>query len=272
MQICYASSQDIEIYKKQALRAEIDNNLCEAERLLIRLWEICPGDPEIRQDYKRVIVKQDRQAESKASNPPSVVNTNGVKSREKVEKEEAEPLSENSTETKQSQQLFQFEVITVNQSGQEIKREQGQAEYFREELGNNITLDMVNIPEEKFLMGTKEKEINRLNEKFDTSYFNQEKPQDEVKVKAFYMGKYLVTQAQWQAVMGNDPAKFQDSLQNPVEKVSWDDDKEFCEEKISAKSGKKYRLPSEAEWEYACSAETATPFHFGATIHRVSEL
>jgi formylglycine-generating enzyme required for sulfatase activity len=87
------------------------------------------------------------------------------------------------------------------------------------------------------------------------------------------MGKYPVTQAQWKAVaalpkvaldLNADPANFKgDNL--PVEQVSWDDAVEFCQ-RLSKQTGRKYRLPSEAEWEYACRAGTTTPFHFGETI------
>ena len=78
------------------------------------------------------------------------------------------------------------------------------------------------------------------------------------------MGVHQVTQAQWQAVMGANPSHFKgDTL--PVENVSWDDCTAFCEA-LGKKDGKAYRLPTEAEWEYACRAGTTTPFHFGATI------
>ncbi|MFO0926474.1 MAG: formylglycine-generating enzyme family protein [Gemmataceae bacterium] len=73
-----------------------------------------------------------------------------------------------------------------------------------------------------------------------------------------------MTQAQWRTVMGDNPSKFKgDNL--PVENVSWDDCQVFCR-KLGEKTGKRFRLPTEAEWEYACRAGTTTPFHFGATI------
>ena len=89
-----------------------------------------------------------------------------------------------------------------------------------------------------------------------------EKPQHQVKLKSFSIGKYPVTQEQYQAVMGNNPSNFNNNPKNPVEMVSWNDAQEFCK-KLSQLTGKKYRLPTEAEWEYACRAGTQTRFYFG---------
>jgi formylglycine-generating enzyme required for sulfatase activity len=91
--------------------------------------------------------------------------------------------------------------------------------------------------------------------------FDDESPRHRVLIsKPFYMGKYQVTQRQWQAVMGDNPAFFQDSgLDAPVEGVSWNDFLEFC-----VKTGTV--LPTEAQWEYACRAGTTSPFNLGATI------
>src|SRR5205823_11852437 len=83
--------------------------------------------------------------------------------------------------------------------------------------------------------------------------------------KGFYLGVYSVTQDQWRAVMGNNPSNHQAEKNLPVENVSWDACQSFLE-KLSKNEGQAYRLPTEAEWEYACRAGTTTPFHFGATI------
>jgi formylglycine-generating enzyme required for sulfatase activity len=100
---------------------------------------------------------------------------------------------------------------------------------------------MVFIPPGSFEMG--------LNSQYDS-----EKPAHRVSVKAFALGKTEVTQGQWRAIMGSNPSKFTDCGDNcPVDKVSWDDAKEYIQ-KLNAKTGKQYRLPSEAEWEYACRA------------------
>jgi formylglycine-generating enzyme required for sulfatase activity/serine/threonine protein kinase len=94
---------------------------------------------------------------------------------------------------------------------------------------------------------------------------NDEVPQHKVKIsKGFYFSIYEVTQAKYQTVMGTNPSCFKgDNL--PVEMISWDEAVEFCR-KLSEKEGKTYRLPTEAEWEYACRAGTSTPFYFGETI------
>ncbi len=159
-------------------------------------------------------------------------------------------------------QIFEFEVVTVNRSEEIIKREPKQARYFTEDLGNNVTLDMVEIPGGRFIMGSPEGEGG-----------DNEKPQHEVTVPSFFMGKFPVTQAQWKEIaslpkverdLKPDPSYFKGD-ERPVEQVSWYDAVEFCQ-RLSRLTGKEYRLPSEAEWEYACRAGTTTPFHFGETI------
>jgi formylglycine-generating enzyme required for sulfatase activity len=152
-------------------------------------------------------------------------------------------------------ETFQFDVLTVNKQGQIISRRPGQAKSFVEQLGNNVTLEMVEIPGNSFTMGSP------LGEK---SCYDSEQPQRVVNVSAFLMSKFTVTQAQYQQVMGKNPSYFKGE-KRPVEQVSWDDAVEFCK-RLSQKSGGKYRLPTEAEWEYACRAGTTTPFYFGETI------
>ncbi|MEG5021014.1 bifunctional serine/threonine-protein kinase/formylglycine-generating enzyme family protein [Microcoleus sp. AT8-B5] len=150
---------------------------------------------------------------------------------------------------------FTFETVTVNSTGQIANRRQGKAQAFIENMGNGITLDMVAIPGGSFVMGSPDTEAGR------SSY---EGPQRTVNIPAFFMGKYEITQEQYQAVMGNNPSEFK-GAKLPVEKVSWNDAVEFCK-RLSKKTGKTYRLPSQAEWEYACRAGTKTPFYFGETI------
>ncbi len=122
-------------------------------------------------------------------------------------------------------------------------------------ITNTIRMKLVRIEAGKFVMGSPASEAER----------SDDETQHEVKLtKAFYLGETEVTQGQWKAMMGTDPSRFKgDDL--PVESVSWDDAVAFCAA-LSRKEGKSYRLPTEAEWEYACRAGTTTPFHTGATI------
>ena len=150
-----------------------------------------------------------------------------------------------------------FETVTVNQRGQIIARQPGEARVFSEDLGAGVFLEMVAIPGGTFLMGSPETEPGRDDD---------EGPQHEVTVAPFLMGRYPVTQAQWQAVMGagKNPSHFK-GPQRPVERVTWNEAVAFCEQ-LSQQTGRPFRLPSEAEWEYAGRAGTSTPFHFGPTI------
>jgi len=151
--------------------------------------------------------------------------------------------------------LEQIKVVTVNKFGEIIQRQPRVARYFIEDLGNGVKLEMAAIPGGTFMMGSPENEIGRRDD---------ESPQHEVTVPSFFMGKYPVTQAQYQTIMGTNPSYFKGS-NRPVERVCWNDAVAFCQE-LSQRAGRNYRLPSEAEWEYACRAGTTTPFHFGETI------
>ena len=150
---------------------------------------------------------------------------------------------------------FTFEVVTTNHKGRIINKRNHSARYFVEELGNGVKLEMVEIPAGTFYMGSPENEEGRRD---------NESPQHQVTVPSFFIGKYPVTQAQYQAIMGNNPAYFKGN-NRPVEQVSWHDAVAFCQ-KLSQKTGKNYKLPSEAQWEYACRAGTTTPFYFGESI------
>jgi formylglycine-generating enzyme required for sulfatase activity len=151
--------------------------------------------------------------------------------------------------------LQKTEVVTVNKFGEIIQRQQRIARYFIEDLGDGVTLEMAAIPGGTFMMGSLENEAGRSD---------NESPQHQVTVPSFLMGKYAVTQAQYQAIMGTNPSYFKGS-NRPVETVRWINAVAFCQ-KLSQKTEKNYRLSSEAEWEYACRAGTNTPFHFGETI------
>jgi formylglycine-generating enzyme required for sulfatase activity/tRNA A-37 threonylcarbamoyl transferase component Bud32 len=150
---------------------------------------------------------------------------------------------------------FTFEVVTTNEEGSIIKKRNHSANYFVEDLGNGVKLEMVEIPAGTFYMGSPENEVGRND---------SEGPQHQVNVPNFFIGKYPLTQAQYQAIIGNNPAHFKGN-NRPVERVSWNNAVAFCQ-KLSQKTGKNYKLPSEAQWEYACRAGTTTPFYFGESI------
>jgi formylglycine-generating enzyme required for sulfatase activity len=146
-----------------------------------------------------------------------------------------------------------------------IERTRQTATGFTESLVSTLGLDMMLVPGGSFVMGSPDEEPER---------YGYEGPQHEVTVPSFFMGRYPVNQAQWQFVatlpqqeipLNPKPAHFQQNVLAPVEQVSWYETVEFCA-RLSAQTGRSYRLPSEAEWEYACRAGTTTPFHFGVTI------
>lgn len=185
---------------------------------------------------------------------------------------------------------YKFDVVTVDSSGTVTNRRKRQARYYVEDI-SGVALEMVEIPGGTFLMGNTDagadqvkREYERYGHPADQSRW--EAPQHSVLVPTFYMGKFEVTQAQWRVVsrlpkvnkdVVSDPSNFTfgnrfdslpvhfkgDSL--PVQQVSWEDAIEFCE-RLSRATGRDYRLPTEAEWEYAARGGTTTAFYFGDTI------
>src|SRR5262245_33248831 len=120
-------------------------------------------------------------------------------------------------------------------------------------------MEFVLIPRGEFIMGSK-----------------REGDEGPVQVKIsqpFYLGKYEVTQAQWQAVMGvrDDPSWFYGHIDLPVEKVSWEDTQKFISQLNAMEGGAKYRLPREAEWEYAARAGSTTDYSFGGDERQLAK-
>ena len=121
-------------------------------------------------------------------------------------------------------------------------------------------MEFVYIPEGCFMMGSSPD---------DEDHQKDEGPVHEVCLSAFWMGKYPVTQGQWKKIMGDNPAKFKKGDNYPVEKVSWNDAQKFIT-KLNKKSGKKFRLPTEAEWEYACRAKSSYTYSGGDNLDAVA--
>jgi formylglycine-generating enzyme required for sulfatase activity len=161
---------------------------------------------------------------------------------------------------------FDFETVTLDKDGNAISRQKKRARHFGEDLGEDVILELVEIPGGEFTIGSPKEEEGRIS---------IEGPQRRVTLPSFWMGKYEVTQEQWREV-AKQPIVKSDFNPDPsfplykhgkttVSGVSWNDAVEFCK-RLSRKTGRAYRLPTEAEWEYAARAGTTTPFAFGLTV------
>jgi hypothetical protein len=125
---------------------------------------------------------------------------------------------------------------------------------------NSIGMKFVLIPAGEFRMGADDK-----------GAYDDERPVHRVRIsRPFYLGKYPVTQGQWESVMQSNPSSFKGDPNRPVENVSWEDTQEFLK-RLSEKDGKPYRLPTEAEWEYAARAGTTTAYCFGDDVRQLRE-
>lgn len=150
-----------------------------------------------------------------------------------------------------------LEVLTVNTYGEEIAKQIVTVYQKLENLDEEVNLEMIYIPAGDFLMGAYPGEIGVNQDEY---------PQHRVTItEPFYMSKYPITQAQYKAIMNGENPSDNKGDQHPVERVTWDMAIKYCQ-RLSAKTGKTYRLPTEAEWEYAARAGTQTPFHFGETL------
>lgn len=196
-------------------------------------------DPDFRRDMERIVgvIKRhlDRSSESKAS---------------KFQKND---------------NRFQFEVATVDNTGNVVRITKKNAKYRQEIIDGDIAIDLVVVPDGSFTMGSPRSE-GQITAR-------SERPQHDVSVRSFLLSKYPVTQIQWRAVaalpsverdIADNPSHFKgENL--PVESISWYDAVEFCN-RLSLHTNASYRLPSESEWEYACRAGTTSRYHFGMSL------
>jgi formylglycine-generating enzyme required for sulfatase activity len=126
-------------------------------------------------------------------------------------------------------------------------------------LANSIGMEFVLLPAGTFTMGSEDGE-------------SDERPPHQVTIsRPFYLGKYEVTQGQWRAVMGNNPSLFQGDARLPVEQVWWSDVNDFIGKLNAKEGGNRYRLPTEAEWEYAARAGSTSAYSFGNEVSRLGE-
>lgn len=149
-----------------------------------------------------------------------------------------------------------FSTVRVNHQGEIVARELKEAKYTSLDLGEGITIDLVYVPSGSFRLGSPPDEKLRDED---------EEPRKRVRMSSFWLSRSPITQAQYRRVMGVNPAYFRgDNL--PVERVNWHQAQEFCAQ-VSSRLGKSIRLPSEAQWEYACRAQSETTFTFGPTLN-----
>ena len=278
-----ATASDILALKNDAYRAESGHELAQAKQLWTRVLAIASADSEAIKGIERLArVSAMLTTPAHLMVPLSAAGTCQID----------EPPSQ-STGLDGGQdtsafgfdwQLLEFEVAALEQnleqqqvgsfrnlfqSGEQriwtIRRQRHQrVGLWVEPMGNGVVLEMLLLPGGAFVMGSPENESARTN---------AESPKHKVNLESFMLGRYPVTQAQWRAVaamrpvsreLKPNPSQFKGD-KKPVEQVSWYDAVEFCN-RLSAYTNREYRLPTEAEWEYACRAGTKTPFHFGETL------
>jgi formylglycine-generating enzyme required for sulfatase activity/uncharacterized caspase-like protein len=230
--------QDISTLRENALKAEfILNDLKLAEVLWTQL--VIYDSDEALKSLHRIWNKSDQQG----TNSTVLLSSQSAQT---SSAKQSEPAKDTSSKSSPSSHASQSSPLPVPLSPQS----------FTETLPGNIKLEMVKIPAGTFTMGSDE--------------YHDKKPQHLVNLQEFYLGKYPVTQEQYQAIMGDNPSLFENNPKNPVEKVSWNDAQAFCQ-KINQKTEKNYRLPSEAEWEYACRAGSQTRYYFGDDEKQLGE-
>jgi len=149
-----------------------------------------------------------------------------------------------------------FSAEAAKAAQMELAKSLGKVMEAKIDLGKGVKLEMVLIPAGKFMMGSPASEVGRKD---------NETQHEVTLTKPFYMGKYEVTQEQWQAVMGNNPSTRTKGAKLPVTDVSWNDCQDFSK-KLNVRMNGFYRLPTEAEWEYVCRAGTTTVYSFGDSL------
>ena len=295
-----ATVKDVDTLKMRAYEAQNERNLVLAEQLWTRILAVSPADPQALKALQQIwtlappvqpvqpFFKSRGDKSAKSSPSPSRPKSPISPVPHSPNRPQVSPssLSENKVFVNRRKILslggqgilliagtaaiipviFKWigGMITASQKPSEIVPlfpSSSKLVNYQEILAGGVKLDMVMLPAGSFLMGSPAN---------DPDAESDEKPQHQVKLKSFSIGQYPVTQEQYQAVMGNNPSNFKNNPKNPVETVSWNEAQEFCK-KLSQLTGKKYRLPTEAEWEYACRAGTQTRFYFGDAAFKLED-
>ncbi len=258
------------------------DNICRSARITALLspywrWIEPNQDPLTRLDLALGAAKrnQDKEGQDLVIKALSTINLNN-----RGEFKDIQTLKLEEADT-----TFEFEFVKVNKQGDIIEKAVNIASYYKETLPNNIEVDMIHIRGGELIMGSDDDEEGR---------WNAESPQHRVKIADFYMSQTPITQAQWQAIASVPQVETKielsptnDGDDHPVRDISWHHAIEWCA-RLSKYTGRQYRLPSEAEWEYACrgfqsppvslsdsedtegentiNTKVYPPFHFGDTI------
>jgi formylglycine-generating enzyme required for sulfatase activity/uncharacterized caspase-like protein len=282
-----ASLSDLGPIKLDALQAETNGDLETAEQLWWRVIAVTPVDSQAHAAVKRIALKQTAPPvpapdapvapAARSSEPLQRLSTRPIK----LTRRRALAISGFGVAaagivlaapsvrrllSKPALRTIFFDSVTVDEKGVRNPAEKCTAAAFTEKLGRSGEIDMVSIPAGSFTMGSPVDEPERLA---------AEGPQHHVTLAQFFMSTAPVTQAQWSAAVLAHPEQirrnltpnpsFFSGIDLPVETITWYQAEELCL-RLTEISGRPYRLPSEAEWEYACRGGTASPFHFGPTI------
>jgi formylglycine-generating enzyme required for sulfatase activity/uncharacterized caspase-like protein len=283
-----ATVADLAPLRLDALQAETDGDLETAEQLWWRVIAVSPVDAQAHEAVKRIALKQAAPASPGAAArsagplpvepPPRADRRAGHPRLTRRQALAVGALAAGAAaagmavpylrQTRSAPVLraIRFSLASVDQNGRQQRVQRGSAEVFDEALGAGTVLTMVAIPGGSFTMGSPADEIGHQP---------NESPQHHVALAPFFMSAAPITQAQWLAVLTAHPARvlhelepypsFFHGLDLPVDSVTWYQAEEYCR-RLAAVTGRDYRLPSEAQWEYACRAGTTTPFNVGPTI------
>jgi formylglycine-generating enzyme required for sulfatase activity len=283
----HARLSDIEPLRLDALQAETEGDFETADQLWWRVIAVSPVDAQAHEAVKRIALKQAGAVVA----APAVSSSDAlspIKPQPRRERRPAAMLTRRRAlaisilaaagagaaavpfiRRKLSRpplRATRFDFATVNQKGMRQPARRASAAVFTEDLGSGNSLDMVAIPAGSFTMGSPNDEPARRP---------NEGPQHHVRLATFFIGAASITQAQWLAVIMAHPEKVRHDLNPspsffrgidlPVESITWYEAEEYCR-RLAAITGRDYRLPSEAQWEYACRAGTTTAFNVGPTI------
>ncbi len=286
----HATLADLDPIRLDALQAETAGDLETAEQLWWRVIAVSPVDAQAHEAVKRIALKQAAtEAAASAQASPEPISEVSPSARAGA----AVPLSRRLTRrrvlvagvlaaagasaivavpfvrrklSRPSLRTIHFDFASVDEKGMKKPSQRSTAVVFTEDLGSGNSVDMVKIPGGEFTMGSPADEPERRP---------NESPQHHVTLASFFIGATQITQSQWLAVVMAHPTRLEHDIDPrpsffrgidlPVESISWVEAVEYCQ-RLSRITGRDYRLPSEAEWEYACRAGSTGPFHVGPTI------